>query len=123
MCNATKSGGDLCFHDFSPEAPHRGTLISHRSYIESCAREGSQPSNLFRCPGTLLDHLCIDSMHAGDLGAFQDALGGLMWLEINHKAWYRRQAIGLAHLNQDLTNYYKANQHLQLSSVVPLVIQ
>ena len=70
-----------------------------------------------------MDHLCVDSMHAGDLGAFQDALGGLFWLEVNHKAWYRRQAIGLAHLNQDLTNFYKANRHLQLSSIVPLSMQ
>jgi hypothetical protein len=122
MCNATLAEGDMCFHDFRPEALHRGTLISHQSYLEACAREAVQPSALFRCPGVILDHLCVDSMHAGDLGTFQDAIGSLFWIEITHKKWSRNQRAGLLRLNADLKNFYTANKHLGLSSIYPMVL-
>jgi hypothetical protein len=121
MCQATKNTtGPLHYHDFRVDAAHRTTLISHRDYIMACAAEGSQPSHLFRCPGTLLDHLTVDAMHACDLGTFQDAVGSLLWLEITHKGWYRSKVAGLAQLNQSLNNYYAANRHLGLSSITPL---
>ena len=122
MCNATQSPGALCFHDFSPTARHRETLISHQAYLEACAREGEQPSNVFKCPGVLLEHLCVDSMHAGDLGTFQDALGGLFWVEISNKRWHRNVRTGLVRLNQDVKNYYTANKEMNLSSIYPMVL-
>jgi hypothetical protein len=75
MCNTTLSEGDLCFRNYRPDAGHRATLLSHEEYLDSCHRDGVQPSNVFKCPGVVLDNLCVDSMHSGDLGAFQDAVG------------------------------------------------
>jgi hypothetical protein len=72
MCQATNTPGPLCFKDFSPHAAHRGTLLSHRDYLEACAAEGSQPSAIFQVPGVILDFLVVDAMHAADLGVFQD---------------------------------------------------
>jgi hypothetical protein len=61
----------------------------------------------------------VDTMHAADLGCFQDALGSLFFLEIMHKDWYRNKAAGLRQLNQDLLNFYSA-QGRALSRVTPL---
>ena len=122
MCQATLSQGERCFHNFSAEAPHRDTLISHEDYLAGCAQEAVQPSNLFTCPGVLLEHLCVDSMHAGDLGTFQDAIGSLFWIEISHKPWHRNQRTGLLRLNADLKRYYAANKDLKLSSIYPIVL-
>ena len=121
MCNATqKTPGPQHYHDFRPDAEHRNTLINHRQYLQSCAQERAQPSNLLRCPGTLLDHLAVDSMHAGDLGTFQDAVGSLFWIEVTHKGWYRNKRQGLATLNEDLNFYYSSRQDQNLSRVTPL---
>jgi hypothetical protein len=122
MCNATLGEGDLCFHDFSPTARHRDTLITHQTYLQSCALESAQPSTIFKCPGVGLEHLCVDSMHAGDLGTFQDAVGSLFWLEISHKPWHRNAKTGLLRLNEDLKRFYTANKELKLSSIYPLVM-
>ena len=122
MCNTTYSHGPLCFRDFRPTAAHRGTLISHQAYLDSCHREEEEPSTIFRCPGVTLDNLCVDSMHAGDLGAFQDAIGGLLWLEVTHKAWHRNSRTGLIRLNEILKNYYDANADQNYSRACPLVM-
>jgi hypothetical protein len=122
MCESTqRTLGPMHYHDFRPDAGHRQSLITHQDYIQSCAREGSQPSHLFKCPGTLLDHLTVDAMHAGDLGTFQDAVGSLFWLEATHKGWYRNQTVGLQNLNRMINEYYAAHQDLGLSKATPLV--
>ena len=111
MCEATKQD----FMDFRQDAPHRGTLLSHEAYIAGLVREHQEPSQIFRCPGFLLDYIAVDSMHAADLGTFQDALGSIFWIEITHKRWYRNSRQGLDSLNAMLKDYYDANQHLKLS--------
>jgi hypothetical protein len=74
MCQASSDRHDeMHFHNFAPNAPHRRTLISHQFYLERCAREGAQPSNVFQIPGVTLDMLVVDAMHAADLGVFQDS--------------------------------------------------
>jgi hypothetical protein len=73
MCQTTNTPGDeMHFHNFSPTAPHRNTLISHEFYLECCANEGEQPSAIFEVPGVTLDLLVVDAMHAADLGVFQE---------------------------------------------------
>ena len=95
MCDATqKTPGPLDYHDFRPEAAHRQTLISHEMYFARCASEGEQPSHLFRRPGFRIEHLAVDSMHAGDLGTFQDAIGSLFFLEISHDHGSRTGELG-----------------------------
>jgi hypothetical protein len=85
QCDATKSEGDLCYHDFRPEANHRQTLIDHAAYMENCLASGDEPSAIFRSPGFEIHHVAVDTMHAGDLGCFQDALGSIFFMEIDNK--------------------------------------
>ena len=121
MCESTqRTPGALHYHHFAPDAAHRGTLISHSAYLLACAQEASQPSHLFRSPGTELQHLTVDVMHAGDLGTFQDAIGSLLWLEVSHKPWHPSQLVGLQRLNNSLNNFYSAHQAMGLSRVTPL---
>jgi hypothetical protein len=123
MCDATqKIPGPLDYHDFRPEAAHRQTLISHEMYFARCASEGEQPSHLFRCPGFRIEHLAVDSMHAGDLGTFQDAIGSLFFLEISHRPWFPNRAAGLKELNETLNMFYRAHQDQGLTKATPLVI-
>ena len=123
MCQATQiTTGELDYRNFRHDAPHRGTLVSHEQYMMSCAADNVEPSHLFKCPGTLLEHLTVDSMHSGDLGCFQDALGSLFWLHITNKSWFRSSKVGLASLNDDLKAYYSANHDQGLSSIYPLVM-
>ena len=108
QCAATKTG-EMCFHDFSLDAPHRNTLMTHSDYLASLVAEEAEPSNLWRSPGLLLQHVAVDVMHSGDLGCFQDAIGGLFWLECSCKSWHRTIAAGLAELNRELGYFYSAN--------------
>lgn len=120
LCDAETSG-PLTFHDFRTDARHRETLIDHNSYILGCAQQRVQPSALFECPGLLLRHVCVDSMHAGDLGVFQDAIGSLFHLEVGNKRWHATRAQGCIWLNNELTKYYQANPGL--SRLTPLSLR
>ena len=123
MCNAVqKVPGPLNYHDFRPQAAHRNTLINHEDYMGQCAREGTEPSHVFRCPGLKIEHLAVDAMHSGDLGTFADAVGSLFWLEISHKGWHRNKRRGLESLNSDLNQYYLAHHDQNLSKLSPLVL-
>jgi hypothetical protein len=120
-CNATRlTPGPLHFSNFDEAAAHRGTVISNEEYLRNCMMERSEPSILFACPGFKLDFLTVDSMHAGDLGAFQDALGSLLWLEISNKQWHPNRAAGLQWLNGQLDAYYTANPGLTKASPLAL---
>jgi hypothetical protein len=120
LCDASQSPGHLHFHDCDVTAGHRQTLIDHGAYMSACAISGDQPSNLFRAPGLQLHHLAVDSMHAADLGVWQDAIGSLLFLEIDQKSWSNSRVEGLRKLNEDLGLYYSANRHKNLSRVTPL---
>ena len=111
LCNTTHVG-PLRYTDFRPEAPHRGTLLTHADYVALCLAERVQPSTLLASPGATLMTIAIDAMHAGDLGPSQDVIGSLFWLEITNKAWYRTNAAGLRALNNQLALYYRANPEL-----------
>ena len=87
--------------------------------MASCMAEGQQPSHIFASPGFELHHVAVDVMHSGDLGCFQDAIGGLLHLERTNKQWFRNKKVGLAHLNRELALYYAANPGK--SKVTPLV--
>ena len=120
MCDCTLSAGAMSYKDFTPEAAHRGTQISHESYMLSCAATGDQPSNIFRCPGLTINHLVVDSMHAADLGTFGDAFGSLFHLEISDKVWFRTNELGMVQLNKSLRQYYVANKDKKMSKITPL---
>ncbi len=111
LCNCCATGA-LSYFNVSPEAGHRGTLLTHEMYIEHCLRSRSQPSSVFASPGFRLEYLAIDSMHAADLGVFQDALGSLFWLEVTNRQWHRSRQAGISYLQGELRDYYRANPHL-----------
>ena len=117
LCQATKSPGDRCFKCMDPTAGHRLTLITNESYFQACIQEAAEPSALFRSPGTGLHHVAIDSMHAGDLGAFQDALGSLLWIELNNKQWPGARPEKITRLNRELAQYYAANDVRGLTKI------
>ena len=107
------SGFDSKMHIiFGHQTAHRATNFGHHTYLERCMAEGSQPCHVFRCPGTTLMHVAIDSMHAADLGTFPDAVGSLFWTEITCKRFHASARAGLAWLNDDLTRFYSANRRL-----------
>ena len=73
------------------------------------------PSAIFGCPGFVLDYIALDSMHCGDLGVFQDAIGGLLFMEMSNKQWHRSYAAGISYLNAELKQFYAA--HAGLSQI------
>ena len=90
--------------------------------VAECVRRRASPSNLFECPGFDLAYIACDSMHCRDLGLFPDALAGLMFAEIDNKDYHASRAVGIAWLNLELANFYKANPglsqlHLTLSMI------
>lgn len=117
MCEATLSSGPLCYHKFTAEAPHRASRTTHAAYIESCAASNFEPSKLFLSPGMTLDHVSVDTMHAGDLGVFQDVLGSVLFIEISNKQWHGSRSIGMARVNAELKQYYAANRDRKFSPV------
>ena len=109
LCDATHMG-PMSYRRFSPDALHRTTLTTHNAFLLGCAGARVNPSELFGCPGLEIDkHFALDSMHAGDLGAFQDTLGSLFWVECTNKQWHRTNNLGLRDLNLQLGHYYRAN--------------
>jgi hypothetical protein len=121
-CDATKSAGPYCAWDFSPTAAHRATCFGHGSYMRSCVETGELPT-IFKAPGLSIDHVAIDSMHSGDLGIFQDAIGSLFWLEVFNQQWHSSKKKGLAALHEMLENYYKANRQCGYSRILPTLRQ
>ena len=95
MCNCTREDGPMCYLHTQPNAAHRGTMISHRAYLEAVAAEGGELSSIFQSPGMRFEYAAGDSMHAGDLGPFQDAIGSLFWMHVTCKRLYRNKAAGL----------------------------
>eukprot|EP00969_Alexandrium_andersonii_P299932 13259179-Alexandrium_andersonii.AAC.1 len=45
--------------------------------------QGLRPSSIFSLPGMSLDFVCIDILHALDLGITQDAIGNALWEFLN----------------------------------------
>ena len=71
-------------------------------------------STLFAAPGVRLEHIAVDSMHAGDLGVFQDFVGSVIDLELRH--YHANMADGLRNLNDQLDAYYRADPSLSKAS-------
>ena len=101
LCDATHTGL-MSYLNLAENAPYRGTFITHAMYLIQCSRQRLAPSSLFSSPGFLFDYLCVDSMHAGDLGIFGDAVGGLMWVEVSSKTLHQTYDAGIDFLNEQL---------------------
>ena len=101
--------GDMSYLNFAGSAPYRATCINHAMYLIQCSRQQQNPSSLFSAPGFVFEYFCVDSMHAGDLGPFGDAIGGLMWIEVSSKTLHATYDAGVLWLNEQLAMYYAAN--------------
>ena len=108
LCDASWTG-PMSFFNVSDHAPHKATLLTHEQYLAQCAQDRATPSALFSSPGFRLDFVALDSMHCGDLGVFQDAIGSILWLEISNKQWHSSYAAGLLFLNKELERFYRLN--------------
>ena len=89
-----------------------------------CVQQRANPSSLFESPGFRLEYVAPDSMHAGDLGVFADAIGSLLYLELANKTWHRSFAAGLSWVNSQLREYYRAHPglsqlHLTMGMLTP----
>ena len=89
-----------------------GVCAACYRYLADCVIARQAPSNIFMSPGFELGYIALDSMHCGDLGVFQDAVGGLLWLEISNKGFHRSHAQGVTFLNEQLKDFYRAHPHL-----------
>jgi hypothetical protein len=86
------------------------------------AREMKTPPGLFSAPGFRWEFVTVDSMHACDLGCFQDGIGGMMFVEIAQKSWHASYRDGISWLNEQLDGYYAANPGLsELELTLPMV--
>jgi len=81
------------------------------------------PPSLFQTPGFRLEFVAIDTMHAGDLSVFRDAVGSLFWLEVWSRQWHKSKKRGLESLHSQLKNYYRANKDKGYSEVFPTASQ
>ena len=122
MCQACKSLGRNNYKQFSEQADHRDTLISHSQYVEACVADMTDPPTIFQAPGVEIDVFGIDSMHGGDLGCFPDAIGSLFWLEISHRGFCPNRTVGLTRLNEQLKAFYSANPERRYSQIGTVVI-
>ena len=109
LCNATLH---TYMNEFHRDAPHRRCLRDHYQFLKEAVAVGLTLSTILGSPGLQLKHFALDSMHGFDLGPVLDAIGSLLWIEINCKTWYSTQQVGLRKVNEELMNYYRANQHL-----------
>ena len=69
---------------------------------------GVQPSCIFSLPGVSLLTLCIDVLHAVDLGVAQDAIGNILWEFLRSYAEGRNTKEKLAFLWTKLKAHYHA---------------
>ena len=100
----------------SSQSLEQGSIVRvcgcHPRYVQDCIIQRISPSSLFEAPGFKLEYVAPDSMHCGDLGVFQDAIGGLLYVEMSHRPWHSSFAAGVKWLNSQLKLYYSANPGL-----------
>ena len=99
-------------NEFRRDAPHRSHLRTHSDFIAACIAAGSELSTIFDSPGLLLKYFAVDQMHGEHLGPLLDAIGSIIWIEINNKSWYRNQREGLKAVNAELKDFHTAHPEL-----------
>ena len=63
-------------------------------------------SPLFSCPGFSADFICIDVLHALDLGVTQEVLGSIFWESLGVFAKGRNRALQVAELFRLMKEHY-----------------
>ena len=70
---------DKPYWDFSLSAAWRKGRYSEQEFWSKQRANNVSPSCLFALPGMSLEFVCIDVLHAMDLGVSQDAIGNVLW--------------------------------------------
>lgn len=106
LCGADKAR--IPFTDFSLTAAWRRARYAKGEFWRKLRDQNLEPSCLFSIPGMSLEYVCIDVLHALDLGITQDALGNAIWEFMNSGAIEgRTQQARLSSLWMLLKSHYK----------------
>ena len=84
-CRANK--GNIPYWDPKPNAKWRKKRINATEFATLVRENGCDMSPLFSLPGFTLLHICIDSLHALDLGFAQEILGNIFYECLGHLPW------------------------------------
>ena len=68
--------------------------------------QGIDLSPLFSCPSFSADFICIDVLHALDLGVTQEVLGSIFWESLGVFAKGRNRALQVAELFRLMKEHY-----------------
>ena len=71
--------GRYDWRDVGAAAAWRSARHSDRTFFAQMRAMGVAPSPIFNLPGFKLDHICIDVLHALDLGFTQVVLANIIW--------------------------------------------
>ena len=93
---------------FGKTATWRNHRCSSAEFFQRQRQQGIDPSPLFGLPGFLLIMVCIDVLHALDLGVTQDLLGNLFWESLDC-LWgdLRNKDLRFIELKKSIKEYYK----------------
>jgi len=113
--------------DVSMAAAWRQARVSHVQFVARSVTAGHELPSIFSIPGFRIDQLCVDVLHACDLGVTQDAVGSFFYEYVRaqgNNAIKRRLLL----LNRQLRVYYREQQQngkklSQVDVVTSLTIQ
>ena len=101
---------DKPYWDFSPNAAWRSSRYKRGEFGRVFREQGLSPSGIFSLPGMSLDFVCIDVLHALDLGVSQEAIGNCLWEFLSCGILAGNQGHKLNQLWERLKVHYKTLQ-------------
>ena len=104
-CRANK--GNIPYWDPKPNAKWRKKRINAAEFARLVRENGCDMSPLFSLPGFTLLHICIDSLHALDLGFAQEILGNIFYECLGPFAMGRNKKEQLSDFIQKMKAHYK----------------
>ena len=88
LCKAGQSTDEFPFNDVSMGAGWRKTRFKPGEFVRFLKESNIVISPILFSPGFILDYLCIDVLHALDLGVALDALGHFIWELVTSKTGF-----------------------------------
>ena len=100
-CEANRS--DKPFWDVGPDARWRKFRLTTAGLMSQLRALGVELSPLFSCPGFIADYICIDVLHALDLGVTQELLGNVFFEALGIYAVGRTEQLKCGNLSSRCT--------------------